>query len=93
MPESLQSTLVELQTKSASAHGEHQRLQAVHTQASTSMQAARAAIQRLSLQLDELRQQRQQMLGRRASLEAPSKQAWDPHRDASLVAWLQKVQV
>jgi chromosome segregation protein len=92
VPDVLQRAVEEVQERLGFAQGEHEQFQRLQADRQTAVQAVRDDLHRLSAELDELRQQRQQLLGRRASLEALQQSSMGTDR-AALAEWLRQTGV
>jgi chromosome segregation protein len=89
VPENLRSALAELEQRLSGSQDGHESLQAEHEQVRSAIAQIRGEIERLSSELDERRQQRQQLLGRMASLEALQQSSLGTDRQG-LAQWLRR---
>ncbi|MCG3202480.1 MAG: Chromosome partition protein Smc [Gammaproteobacteria bacterium] len=87
VPESLRGALAELERRFTGSQGSHAALQAEHEQLRAELTRLRQSIDVISSQLDERRQQRQQLSGRIASLEALQQSSLGTDREG-LAQWL-----
>ncbi len=87
VPENLRGTLAELEQRFTGSQGSHAALHAEHEQLRGELTRLRQTIDEVSSQLDERRQQRQQLSGRIASLEALQQSSLGTDR-VGLAQWL-----